>query len=300
MSASVKVLLTGAAGRLGREVFRALVEGGFDVRATDRTFRRDLPGRVEVANLLDGPTCYRLLEDCQAVVHLANHPHIFVRRPFQDVYAENMTMDANVFQAAAELGIKKLVFASSVQALSGDRHVDFKPDDPDAALPPSSLAYLPIDGDAPACPRNLYALSKEAGEQMLRYYAAVDAELSASAVRFPFLVTQETFEWMRRRGDEFRQAGRIHGDADEGFSYLFATDAATLVVAILNKQPAGYHQLFPVAADRMTTAPIPLLIEKLYPNVPLRVPADKLTCLVDTSKITATLGWSPKIGGLVG
>ena len=89
-------------------MFKALADGGFDVRATDRTFRRDLPGRVEVANLLDGPTCYRLLEDCQAVVHLANHPHIFVRRPFQDVYAENVAMDVNVFQAAAELGIKPL------------------------------------------------------------------------------------------------------------------------------------------------------------------------------------------------
>jgi nucleoside-diphosphate-sugar epimerase len=296
----MKVLLTGAAGRLGREVFKALVDGGLDVRATDRTFRRDLPGRLEVANLLDGPTCYRLLEDCQAVVHLANHPHIFVRLPFQDVYAQNMAMDVNIFQAAAEMGIKKIVFASSVQAMSGDRHVDFRPDDGAAVIPPTCLTYLPIDGDAPACPRNLYALSKEAGEQMLRYYAALDGELSASAVRFPLIVTQDTSDWFRRRGNEYRDAGRIHGDADEGFSYLFVADAAALVVAILNKQPAGYHQLFPVAADRMTSAPLPLLIEKLYPNVPLRVPASELTSLVDISKITAALGWTPKVSGLVG
>jgi nucleoside-diphosphate-sugar epimerase len=231
MSVAMKVLLTGAAGRLGREVFKALVDGGYDVRATDRTYRRDLPGRLEVANLLDGPTCYRLLEDCQAVVHLANHPHIFVRLPFQDVYAQNMTMDVNVFQAAAELGIKKIVFASSVQAMAGDRHVDFRADDPAAVVPPTCLTYLPIDGDAPSCPRNLYALSKEAGEQMLRYYVALDEELSASAVRFPFIVTQESLDWYRHRGNEYRDAGRIHGHADEGFSYLFAADAAALVLA---------------------------------------------------------------------
>jgi nucleoside-diphosphate-sugar epimerase len=223
---------------------------------------------------------------------------MYTRLPAQQLYAENMTMDANVFQAAADLGIKRWVFASSVQALSGERCIDWHSDDAAALAKPSCLKYLPIDGDAPACPRNLYALSKEAGEQMLRFYVALDAELSATAVRFPFLMSGDHLDWFRRHGREHRRPGRIHGNPDEGFSYLFLSDAASLVAAILDKQACGYHQLFPAAPDPMMDMPIPELIEKAYPGVPLRLPAERLTGLVDISKITATLGWSPKMVGL--
>lgn len=284
-----QVLVTGAGGYLGGHVVKALVEAGWAVRATDRSFRRDSLVRLEVADLLDLPAVYRLVDGCDAAVHLANHPNAHSRVPGPQLYAENVAMDINVFQAAVDVGIKRIIFASSVQVFSGERHIEGAQDD---AAKPSSLAYLPIDGDMPTCPRNLYALSKEAGEQQLRYYAALDPSLSATAIRYPFLLADRHQYWFRRQAQQNR--GKLWGAPDEGFSYLAVSDAAGLVAAVLEQQAPGYHQLFPAAPDCYIDLPLPEIIRRCYPNVPLTVPLEKMTGLVDLSHITRRVDWAPK------
>lgn len=286
----MQVLVTGAAGQLGSEVCKALLEAGHAVRATDAVFRKGLPALLDVADLLDYCAAYRLMEGCDAVAHLANHASMGMRRPGQLLYSENVTMDVNVFQSAADLGVKRILFASSVQALGGSRTGDNPPETP------SCLKYLPIDGDAPACPGSLYALSKEAGEQQLKFYAARDPELSATAVRFPSLWGQRHVEWIRRARGE--RPDRPHGFLDEGFAYLHISDGASLVVAVIEKQRPGYHQLFPAAPAPYLSMPIPEIVRQFYPGVPLRVPIEEMKCLVDTSAIEKTLGWKPKNAGL--
>lgn len=289
----MRVLVTGGAGRLGSSVCSALADGGFDALAVDRTYNCDLPVPLEVADLLDPVGVYRLLEGCDAVVHLANHPHARVGLPPQRLYAENVTMDANVFQAAAEVGVRRLVFASSVQVFAGTRTQE-----EDGESEPSCLPYLPLDGELPPCPGNSYALSKEAGEAQMRYYARLDEEMSCTAIRFPLIMTERYRQWYRRHGRAFRR--RAFGNLDEGFAYLTDADAASLVLAVLQRQGPGYHQLFPAAPDTYVDMPIPEIIERYYPQVPPRVPADEMESLVDISAIRASLGWEPRETGIFG
>jgi nucleoside-diphosphate-sugar epimerase len=281
----MRVVVTGGAGNLGSPVCRALAGAGLQVRAVDRVYRREVPVPLEIADLLDAQAVYRLLTGCDVVVHLANHPNPHGHLPPQRLYAENVVMDMNVFQAAADLGVRKLVFASSVQVFSGDRTTD----DLDK---PSCLAYLPIDGDMPTCPRNSYALSKETGEQQLKYFAALDPDLSCVALRFPALLTPWHMQWFGKMGPRAPRPYATH--PDEGFGYLTVEDAGRLVLAVLQRLPPGYHQFLPAAPDNSYGLSTSEMIEKFYAGVPIRKPIENTASVIDTSAITEQVGWTSK------
>ncbi len=278
----MRVVVTGGAGGLGSAVCRVLADAGLDVRAVDRVHTRDLPVPLEILDLLDGHGVYHVLEGGDAVVHLANHPNPFGHLPPQQLYADNVAMDMNVFQAAADLGIRKLLFASSVQAFAGDRTTD------DLSRP-SCLPYVPLDGNLPTRPRNTYALSKEAGEQQLKYFLSLDPGLCCVAFRFPVLVTPGHMQWFRRMGLRGR---RFASNPDEGFGYLSVEDAGRLVLAVLQKLPPGYHQLLPAAPDNFLELSAKEIAAKFYPGVPVRKSLEGLRTVIDTSAITEQTGWT--------
>ncbi len=274
----MKVLVTGAAGRLGSEVCRTLTEAGLGVVGADCIHTAELPVEVRVVDLLDFPSVYPLLAQCRAVVHLANHLRMRSRRPLQLLYAENVAMNMNVFQAAAEAGVEQIIYSSSVQVFAGTR------EGPEGIEQPSSLPYLPLDGQVPARPGNAYALSKQAGEEQLRYFARIEPNLTCTAVRFPSLPAEK-----RRRADPDHP-----GTLDTGFSYLHVEDAARLILALLRKPEPGYRQLLPAAPDNRLGMPAPDVIRRFYPDVPLKVPAGEMESLVDIAAIREQFDWQPR------
>lgn len=283
-----RVLVTGAAGRLGRAVVSTLCEAGFDVVAADQTYNSRLPVRTHVLDLRDALSVYRVIDGCQAVAHLANHPNAYSGPSPQQLYAENVAMDMNVFQAAVDVGARNVIFASSVQVFAGDRYGDDRED------APSVLPYIPLDGDLPTCARNAYALSKEAGEAQLRYFVALDPTLSCTSLRFPSLFSSRWIERMRSHSRHHHHYHSRYGSPDEGFSYLTTDDAGRLVQAILERQGPGYHQFFPGTSDALQQMPAAELVPRYYPGVPCRVPLEQMETLVDISKITEAVGWEPR------
>src|SRR5690606_23264714 len=134
--------------------------------------------------------------------HLGNHPRMPRSVPRQTIYGENTAMTANVLFAAADRGIRKIVYASSIQVIMGRRTGTEQEQ-------PSGLAYLPLDGDLPRRIGNAYALSKAAGEDLLRHLCEQDPELSGTAMRFPALWRPEWIERHRtRRRGWARPSGR--------------------------------------------------------------------------------------------
>lgn len=292
----MKVLVTGGTGHLGRTICQALAEAGHDVLAADSKWR-DLPVPLELVDLLEPRVAYRLTAGCDAVVHLANHPGVMRHVPRQQTYSENAALDINVFHAAFDRGIRKLIFASSIQVIAGRRNGE---DDIDK---PSCLPYLPMDGHLPTQPGNVYALSKEAGELQLKYFAEEDPGLCCTALRLPWMMSERHIEWIRRHRREaqrYRRHGRGLGNIDECASYLAMSDAASLIDALVRDDTPGFRALLPAAPDNMLGRAPKELIEQYYPNVPLRVPAEEMKSLVDISEITDWLGWKPEVVGMFG
>jgi nucleoside-diphosphate-sugar epimerase len=280
----MNVLVTGATGHLGFYACRTIAEAGHAVRATDREFRADPPVRVEIADLLDPPACYRLTEGVEAVVHLGNHP-AFRGRDAQRVFNENMAMNMNVFQAAADIGVKKIIFASSVQVISGNRD-EHEPHHA-AKCPP----YLPMDGDVPPNPGNPYALSKQLGELMLAYFAR-QTGIVCVAIRFPWLVNDDHLAWIKANPP------RSIGDRGEGFTFLHFQDAASLLQAVLRVPLTGFRVYFPASRDNRLCRPPTEVIREHFADTPLRRPLEQIDSLVDLSGIERETGWLPKFSTL--
>lgn len=268
----MKVVVTGGAGKLGRRVCQSLVEAGDDVRAVDAVYGAGLPCPQTVANLLDSERCYEWMEGADSVVHLGNIPNISRGTP-QRVYSDNCRMNVNVFQAACDLGVSKLVFASSVQAIGGV-------DGGKSGSRPISLE-LPLDGTESARPQNVYGLSKLAGENLLAALAEA-SNIEAVAIRFPCLVHE---------GGSLRHLSQ--GDPTR-WLHLSFFNAAALVVSCLHTSLPGFRIFTPAETENFSGwAPEECLRHFGYDG-PLRKPLAEISSLVDVSPITRATGWVPR------
>lgn len=279
----MRVLVTGAAGLLGRTTANALQEAGHEVRGTDRLFAPGLPYRLDVADLCDTVAIYRLLEGIDAVAHFGNYKSD--RDPdLRNTYHNNVTANANLFHAAGQLGIQRVVFASTIQVISG---VPAGTEN-DAR---STLAYLPIDQDSPLCAKNPYALGKVASEQMLAW-CCERFGLTAIALRYPWVARPDHLERFGERVLDPTPMTPSTRRLNEGLSYLHVDDAADLAVRCLTEPTlTGYRHYVMAAPDNIYNLPPAEAIQRFYPNVPLKGNVEQIEGLFDISQITADTGW---------
>ncbi len=144
------ILLTGSAGAIGMSLqhelgkdyhFRCL-----DIRKVPHAqdFRR--------VNITNFKAVLKAMRGVEAVIHLAANPS--VDQPWQDVYTSGINGTYNVFEAARQLGIKKIIYAST-NHVSGWRQVLKEPHiTPEQAIRPDSL----------------YAVGKAFGEALGQYF----------------------------------------------------------------------------------------------------------------------------------
>lgn len=157
----MKVLVTGAAGRIGRNLAEALIANGASVRATvlpnDPGLERAQAAGIEClqGNLRDPEFCRSAVSGCDAVMHLGAMLYF---RPLEDDAAlmeDNLQSTFNMLHAVATMGtpIKRFVFASS-----------------DEVYPSLHASYLPIDENHPTRPYSFYGYTKMSGEDLVRFY----------------------------------------------------------------------------------------------------------------------------------
>jgi UDP-glucose 4-epimerase len=280
----MNVLVTGAVGRLGRAVCPLLQSVGMDVRATDRRTDPTLSYHVDVATLLDRERCYALVEGVDVVVHLGNWASAGMADA-QTVFNENCAMNMNIFQAAMERGVRRIIFARTIQVILGQRPYGGI----DALVPQSDYPYLPLDGSTPPNICNPYAASKSASEQLLQYFSRRHG-IHAVAIRFPMLLTPSHYSHIAKTLDQVWNGYNL----DEAFTYLTFEDAARLILACLRTELGGYRVYQPAARTQWVLMSPAEIITRFFDGVRLNRPVHELASLVDISRIEAETGWSPQ------
>lgn len=106
----MKILVTGAAGTLGREVVAHLRSLSWSVRAHDL-----LPPEVASGDLRDPELVRPLVEGMACVVHAAAIPS--PRPDEQAVFTNNVLSAYQVLDAAGRAGVPRIVYISSLSAL---------------------------------------------------------------------------------------------------------------------------------------------------------------------------------------
>lgn len=278
------ILVTGATGNLGTAVSIALLERGHNVRATDLRYAPNYPVRVELGDLRDELFAYRVVDGCDTIVHLGNHPNALVGLSPQGIFTENTAMNAHVFWAGYHLGVNCLIFASSIQVMlrspGGHR------------VAPFEFPYLPLDGEAPADPGlNSYAASKDVAEGLLRLLAQDKPSLSATSLRFPMLPRQ--FWISNLESAPALVPGMVNlGDA---LIHLQLPDAGEIVARVAEQRLPGYHQYLPGSSITLRNWTMPELIERFYSHVALRRPIEQITDLADGSALLRDFSYVPQL-----
>jgi nucleoside-diphosphate-sugar epimerase len=169
------VLVTGAAGFVGRHVVEALAAAGAPVRMLLRR-RAALPApsgaEVAVAELGDRAAVAEALRGCRAVVHLAARVHVMDDRaadPLAEFRRVNVEGTALLAREAARAGVRRLVLASTVK-VNGE----------------STAPGAPFRESDPPAPQDPYGRSKAEAEAALREVAA-ETGLEAVIVRPPLV-----------------------------------------------------------------------------------------------------------------
>lgn len=146
-----RILLTGAAGGLGRELRPRLRQRCSLLRVSDiAAMQAASPGEEVVEAALENRAAVdALLQGMDAVVHLGG---ISTEQPFDAVLQANIVGAYNLYEAARRHGVKRIVFASSNHVTGFYRQDEV------------------IDATMPIRPDGYYGLSKAFGENLARFY----------------------------------------------------------------------------------------------------------------------------------
>src|SRR5262245_3439169 len=292
-----RVCVTGASGQAGRAVVRELLEHGFDVVATDiAASRADLEGGMLRADLTDygqalealqgadwpaavigqhGEQLTESLRGVDAVVHLANIPAPGIATP-ATTFNANVTMNFNVFMAAASLGLRRVVWASSETTLG-------LPFD----VPPR---YAPVDEDHYPIPTTAYGLSKVISESIAGHIS------QWSGVPFVALRFSNIME-----PDDYRHFPSVWADPDlrkwNLWGYVDERDVAAacrLALSAPAEAVAGNPGFIIAASDTVMNRPSAELLAQVFPEVPLRTEIDEFGTLLAIDRARRVLGYEPR------
>lgn len=167
-------LVTGANGHLGNNLVRLLISKGIRVRASVRNIKNKEPFagldcEIVQADITDKASLLKALQGVETFYAVGAAFKLWAKDPVKEIYDVNIRGTQNMVEAAAEAGVKRIVYVSSI-----------------AALNYSTLPVKESYGQNPDR-RDMYYNSKNDGEQLAfklakKYNIALVAVLPAAMI----------------------------------------------------------------------------------------------------------------------
>lgn len=248
----MRIVITGGAGRIGRWVVRELLSRGHEITIFDRVAPSEQPAgvRYKLGECEDLGAVYDVLRGHDAVIHLAAIPSNQVH-PYPTVFRTNVISTYHVGEAAGRLGLRKMVAASSINALGIPM-----------AERPFNPQYLPIDEEHPRLAQDAYSLTKLIDEEIL---AAMTRRtgLPTIAIRPPLMLYGNPAAegaLTRQRLDNPDLNARVM------WVYCDVRDLATGFRLAVEDQTLEHETFFLTADDALARRPLAELIPRYFPG----------------------------------
>jgi nucleoside-diphosphate-sugar epimerase len=277
MSEMRKVVVTGGSGRLGQFVIRDLLGHGYQVLSLDRVPPREKLCPSWLADLRHSGDLFEALNGAYGIIHLGAYqaPNL---TPDAETLSNNVSATYNVLRAAADMGVKKVVIASSTAAFGFIY-----------ATKLWAPEYLPLDENHPSKPQDSYGLSKVLGEQIADSIVSLNGDMTISSLRFPGVNFDLSYE-------SFRERWRNPRSRAKGFwTYIDARDAATACRLALEARFKGHDVFIASAPKNCMIQPTMELVKKHLPKgAKIKKVAGTHWSCVDSSKARRVLGFKPQ------
>jgi nucleoside-diphosphate-sugar epimerase len=271
-----RIVVTGGSGKAGRWVVRRLREAGHQVLNVDVVHDGAPHGQTVLADLTDLGECHEVVAGADAIVHLAAIPAPELK-PAGETFRNNAMSTYNVFAAAVERGVGRVVWASSETVLG----LPF--DEPPA--------FAPIDETHPPRPETSYALSKLTGETMAQQFARRTG-VPFVGLRISNIMEPPDYPRFETWQDDARvRKWNLWG-------YVDARDVAQAVARSLEADVRGAEVAIVAAADTCMRRPSADLMAEVYPDVELRRPVEGRETLLAIDHARDVLGYGPEFSWL--
>ena len=275
----MRVVVTGGSGKAGQWVVRKVAEAGHEVFNLDIARRPELglPSEYCKVDLGDAGEVYDAMFQFrpEGVCHLAANP-----APAGDargtVFAGNTVSAYNVMQAAGDIGVGRVVYASSEMA---------------TGLLTDGVApgRIPFDESERRPSPNAYALSKFLSEVIADSMAVRYPGTHYAGLRINNVISPETD--YARFAREWEDPSMVSVNF---WSYIDARDVGGAFLAALEGESAG-HEVFGItAADTRAKRGLRELMAEYYDGYDSFAPDhDDFASAWDCSKMERFFGWRP-------
>lgn len=275
----MKIGITGARGLVGKRVVKTCYNAGHETVQINRTPQEHDGTPNSEMRTADVANNYwatiEAFKGCDAIIHLASISDPVGKDDWL-VHDNNVNSAFNGFHAAGSLGIKRVCYASSVNAIG----LAF-------SNRPLFFDYFPIDEEAPQHPTDPYALAKEEAEYQSRAFAEWFPGLNIACLRIHEVAPLKAVQEKHHKDWDVAAVRQLWGWVNP------QAVARACLLGVENSENVRGSEVFNIIAPT-TTQDIPSeqLAGKYFPKAEIRTDMSSNVGFWTIDKAERILGWT--------